>query len=182
MKKGVLITGIIVLTLTVAFACRGKSGEVADLPQPGPGPGQLADINRQLVIKESARIDAYTERRGLEVEISGSGLRWLIEEEGSGPAAGLNDLVTLEYECFLLDGTLCYSSAEDGPLKVRPGATDIPSGLDEGLRMLKEGAIAQFVIPSYLGYGLTGDRNRIPARAPLHYKVRVLSVENTGVR
>jgi FKBP-type peptidyl-prolyl cis-trans isomerase len=180
MKKALQIPGIVLLILGAAFACRGKSGEVSDLPQPGPE--QMADINRQLVLKESARIDAYTDRQGLEVETSGSGLRWLIEEEGSGPTPGLSDIVTLEYKCFLLDGTLCYSSAEDGVLEIRPGATDIPTGLDEGVRMLKEGAVAQFIIPSYLGYGLTGDRKRIPARAPLHYIVRVLSVKSSEVR
>lgn len=180
MKRALLIPAIFVLILAVVFSCRGKSGKVADTPQPGPE--QLADINRQLVLKESARIDAYIERRGMDVETSGSGLRWLIGEEGSGRTPGSNDIVTLEYECFLLDGTLCYSSEDDGSLEIRPGATDIPAGLDEGVRMLKEGAVAHFIMPSYLAYGLTGDRNRIPARAPLHYRVRVVSVKNIPSR
>ena len=172
---------IIFLVLSVASpACRVNPPESSD--NKTPGPEQMAEVNRLLVLKESELIDAYIEQKGVVAEKSGTGLRWFVEEEGQGRTPGPGDIVTLEYECFLLDGTLCYSSAKDGNLVIMPGSTDIPAGLDEGVRMLKVGSLAHFIMPSYLAYGLTGDRVKIPARAPLHYKVRAVSIESAGER
>jgi hypothetical protein len=37
----------------------------------------------------------------------------------------------MEYKCSLLDGTVCYSSDEEGPEEVIVGISDIPAGLTQ---------------------------------------------------
>lgn len=180
MNRSSIIFIIFFVLFIASSACRVNPPESSDSKTPGRE--QMAEVNRLLVLKESQQIDAYIEQIGVDAEKSGTGLRWFVEEDGQGRTPGPGDIVTLEYECFLLDGTLCYSSAKDGNLVIRPGSTDIPAGLDEGVRMMKEGSLVHLIMPSYLAYGLTGDRVKIPARAPLHYKVRAVSIESAVER
>jgi FKBP-type peptidyl-prolyl cis-trans isomerase len=46
--------------------------------------------------------------------------------------------------------------------------------MNEGLRLLRPGAEAIFILHPFLGYGLTGDRKMIPPRATLVYNVNIL--------
>jgi FKBP-type peptidyl-prolyl cis-trans isomerase len=80
----------------------------------------------------------------------------------------------MEYGCSLLDGTECYSSAELGAKEIVLGRSKIEAGLDQGLRMLKPGGEAIFIIPPFLAYGLTGDGRKIPAKAVIVYNIKVL--------
>jgi len=79
----------------------------------------------------------------------------------------------MHYECSLLDGTLCYDSSETGPKEVVLGRTDIEAGLNEGLRMLKRGGEALFILPPFLAYGLVGDGKKIPSRSIIVYKIKI---------
>jgi FKBP-type peptidyl-prolyl cis-trans isomerase len=102
-----------------------------------------------------------------------SGLWYLITTEGTGNYLTDKDKVEMEYECSLLDGTLCYSSRELGPKVILLGKTGLESGLDQGLRMLKPGAEALFILPPFLAYGLPGDGKKIPSRAIILYRIQV---------
>ena len=54
------------------------------------------------------------------------------------------------------------------------GRGEIETGLNEGLKLLKPGAEAIFIIPPFLAYGLVGDRKMIPSRAVIVYNVNIL--------
>ena len=94
--------------------------------------------------------------------------------QGEGKLFTDNDKVVLDYECSLLDGTKCYSSKDLGPKEVILGRSEMEPGLNEGLRMLKPGAEAIFIIPPFLAYGLIGDKKMIPPRAVIVYNVNIL--------
>jgi FKBP-type peptidyl-prolyl cis-trans isomerase FkpA len=81
----------------------------------------------------------------------------------------------MNYECRLIDGTVCYSSDDLGPKQVSIGKTDIEPGLNEGLRLLKPGAEAVFILPPFLAFGLVGDGKKIPPRTIIVYDVSILS-------
>ena len=78
-----------------------------------------------------------------------------------------------DYKCSLLDGTLCYSSEVDGQKEIILGRSGLEAGLEEGLRLLKPGAEAIFILPPFLGHGLLGDQKNIPARATLVYEIKI---------
>jgi FKBP-type peptidyl-prolyl cis-trans isomerase len=82
--------------------------------------------------------------------------------------------VKMEYECSLLDGTKCYSSDELGPKEIILGKTAIEPGLNQGLRMMRPGGEAMFILPPFMAYGLPGDGKKIPSRAVIVYKVRIM--------
>lgn len=136
---------------------------------------QLADINRQLLIKDRERIISYIKRKGLKMEETETGLWYSENVKGNGIVQN-GDNVTLEYVCSLLDGTILYDSQRDGLMNFRVGKSDIPSGLNEGIKLLGEGSEAILILPGYLGYGLLGDEKRIPARSILVYSIKILEV------
>jgi FKBP-type peptidyl-prolyl cis-trans isomerase FkpA len=47
-------------------------------------------------------------------------------------------------------------------------------GLNEGLRILKPGAEAIFILPPFLAYGLLGDGKMIPSRSVIVYNIKIL--------
>lgn len=136
---------------------------------------QLAEINRQLLIKDRERIISYIERKELDMRETDTGLWYFESVKGSGDIINGNNVI-LEYTCSLLDGTVVYDSKEDGLMTFKVGKSDIPSGLNEGVQLLGEGSEALFIMPGYLGYGLLGDENKIPARSILVYNIKVLEV------
>jgi len=137
----------------------------------------MADINKYLIQKDRERIRNYIERKNLKMNESPTGLWYEILNQGEGKTYAENDRITLNYECSLLDGTMCYSSKDLGPKVVTLGRSNIEQGLNEGLRLLKPGAEAIFIIPPFLAYGLIGDRKMIPSRAIIVYKVNILQAE-----
>ncbi len=137
---------------------------------------QLAEINRQLMIKDRERILSYIERKGLQMTETHTGLWITTDTEGKGNI-GEGDNVTLEYVCSLLDGTVVYNSDNEGMMSFEVGRSDLPSGLNEGVKLLDEGSEATLIVPGYLGYGLLGDEKKIPARSILVYEIKVVSVK-----
>jgi FKBP-type peptidyl-prolyl cis-trans isomerase FkpA len=135
---------------------------------------KMIDINKYLVQKDNERIENYIERKNLTMKQTSSGLWYAIINEGAGDPYIDGSIVSFYFDSSLLDGTPCYSSAASGPKVIEIGKSEIESGLNEGLKLLKPGSEAIFILPPYLAYGLLGDGNLIPARAVIVYKVKVL--------
>jgi FKBP-type peptidyl-prolyl cis-trans isomerase len=166
---------IVIISFTF-LSCREK--QRVSIVNARPGKNEMADLNRYLVQKDRERIKNYIERKNLKMSESPTGLWYEIIKEGTGKTITENDKVVMEYECSLLDGTKCYSSSDLGPKKIIVGRTEIEAGLNEGLRLLKPGAQAIFIIPPFLAYGLVGDRKMIPSRAVIVYNVNILQPDN----
>jgi len=167
-------TGVIVfLVFLLSFlSCRSDNGTQKTAVKPGKN--EMADLNRYLIQKDREVIENYIERKNLTMTESPTGLWYSVDKEGRGEYLKDNDRIYLEYECSLLDGTLCYSSAELGPKEIVLGKTDLEQGMNEGLRLLKVGAEAIFIMPPFLAFGLVGDGKKIPPRTTIVYSVRIL--------
>ncbi|MCU0460695.1 MAG: FKBP-type peptidyl-prolyl cis-trans isomerase [Bacteroidales bacterium] len=163
---------VIALLSLVTVSC--NSGHEKTGAQKRPGKKELAELNRYMVAKDRERIENYIARKDLKMTETQSGLWYMIKLEGKGNFFTDNDRVTMEYDCNTLDGTYCYSSKESGPKEVIVGRTRIEPGLDQGLRFLKPGGEAIFIIPPFLGWGLPGDGGKIPSRAVLVYNIKVI--------
>lgn len=166
------IKSILIVFLVVSIvSCREKQGNTLNSPKPGKN--EMADLNKYLVQKDRERIKSYIERKSLRMNESPTGLWFQIIREGDGKTFSNNDKVVMDYECSLLDGNKCYSSKDLGPKEVVLGRSEMEPGLNEGLRLLKPGAEAIFIIPPFLAYGLIGDRKMIPPRAVIVYNVDI---------
>jgi FKBP-type peptidyl-prolyl cis-trans isomerase FkpA len=163
---------IYIVFLFVTISC--NNSQQAGPVEKKPGIDEMVDLNKYLIQKDKERIENFIDRKNLTMKQTSSGLWYTILKDGTGDLYTDGSTVSIEYDSSLLDGTPCYSSAVSGPKVVVIGKSDIESGLNEGLKLLKPGSEAIFILPPYLAYGLLGDGNIIPARSVIVYKVKVL--------
>jgi len=82
-----------------------------------------------------------------------SGIWYQIHYQGEGDFAIEDDVVAIRFKGSLLDGTVFNSSDRTGRLFEFPvNKGFVIKGLDEAMLLLKKGAKATFIIPSYLAY------------------------------
>lgn len=119
------------------------------------------------------------------VKTTASGLQYKIIKEGTGRQPRKNDLVHVEYEGRLIDGTVFDSSKEGvsddgvgGIISFRLDQT-IP-GWIEGLQLLKEGGEATFYIPAKLAYGEEKLGNKIGPNSVLIFDVKLVKIDRNG--
>jgi len=171
-----IVKYFILIFMIIFFSCKREKG--TDQPkQVKHTKESLEEVNRLLVNKDTELINSYVERRGWEMKVTKSGLWYMIYEEGNGLLIKKGDYLTFNYDVWLLDGTLIYSSDELGPKSFTVGKGGVESGLEEGVLMLKKSSKARFILPPHLAHSLIGDENKIPARAILVYDIEILNVE-----
>ncbi|MGH7442506.1 MAG: FKBP-type peptidyl-prolyl cis-trans isomerase, partial [bacterium] len=91
---------------------------------------------------------------------------------GSGAEAVAGKTLTVNYTGRLLSGAQFDSSYGRGPFSFTLGAGQVIKGWDMGLTGMKVGGKRELVIPSYLGYGDTG-QGPIPPNATLVFEVEL---------
>lgn len=112
-----------------------------------------------------------------QVQTTGSGLKYMITEQGTGTQAKAGDLVTVHYYGALTDGSMFDNSFSKGtPFVFTLGRGNVIPGWDEGIALLKEGGKAYLFIPSDLGYGEQGSPPVIPGGAELVFYVELEKV------
>jgi len=137
----------------------------------------LVGANRVRLKLERKKINAYIKRRNWKMTETDSGLRYYIYERGDSdlkPQPG--QVAVMNYQIWLTDGTLCYSSDSTGTKGFEIGKGEIETGIDEGIMLLNKGDKAKFVLPSHLAYGLLGDEVKIPSHAILVYDVSLIDI------
>lgn len=137
----------------------------------------LIKANRYLVKSENEEIDNYIARHGWDMKKTGSGLRYMIYQHGSGPLAKKGQVAVLNYKLMLITGDVVYSSDSTGPLVFEIGHGGVESGLEEALPILRKGDKARLVIPSFLAHGLLGDQKKIPPRSTVIYDIEVVNLK-----
>jgi FKBP-type peptidyl-prolyl cis-trans isomerase FkpA len=167
----------LVATLVILFSVSCKTGTDKQVGQGKPGNAEMENLNRYMIQKDRERIQNYIERKKLSMVQSPTGLWYQVLKEGEGDLLTDNSRFNLKYECSLLDGTLCYSSDILGPKEIVLGRSSIEPGLNEGLRLLRLGSEAIFILPPFLAFGLPGDGKMIPPRAVIIYNVNILRPE-----
>jgi FKBP-type peptidyl-prolyl cis-trans isomerase FkpA len=170
---------LILLPVILLLSCRKQTAsEKAPEMTAEEQKEMLLRVNKFLVQKDVELIESYSIRRGWNMEVSETGLFYEIYEPGQGKKVEQGDIINLKYELSLLDGTLCYSSEEDGNKIFRLGKSQEISGLEQGVALMRAGEKARFIIPPHLAYGLLGDDNRIPARSIIIYQVELVEVKS----
>lgn len=137
----------------------------------------LEKANRYMLIQEAELINDYIERHKLNMIQTGTGLRYQLVNQGEGELIREGDVVTLEYETRLLNGKLIYSSKNDGVKTFLVGRGGVESGLEEAILKLRKNSVAVLILPAHLAHGLIGDGDKVPARAALVYRIKVIEIK-----
>lgn len=133
--------------------------------------------NQKLTAGESKEIDNYIRRNRLTMNKSGTGLRYMFLKKGNGDTALSGMEATVKFKLSLLDGSVCYSSESEGPETFTIDQDNVESGLHEGIKLMRKGDVAKFILPSHLAHGLAGDKNCIKARSPVVYDIELLDLK-----
>ncbi|ASK26528.1 FKBP-type peptidyl-prolyl cis-trans isomerase [Neisseria chenwenguii] len=109
------------------------------------------------------------------VKTTASGLQYTVKTEGTGKQPKATDVVTVEYEGRLIDGTVFDSSKQNGLPATFPLNQVIP-GWTEAVQLMKEGGEATFFIPAKLAYGERGAGEKIGPNSTLVFDVKLVKV------
>lgn len=137
----------------------------------------LVYANKQAINAEKEQIDNYIRRHNWKMIETGSGLRYAIYKQGSGPQAEEGKIAVLSFSVQLISGEEIYSSDKDGVKEFLIGRGGVESGLEEGILLLRVGDRAKFIIPSHLAFGLLGDQNKVPPKSTLIYDIELLNLK-----
>jgi len=107
-----------------------------------------------------------------------SGLQYIEVEAGDGPAPQVGEVVSVNYQGTLEDGTKFDSSYDRGePFRFPLGQGMVIPGWDEGIALMNVGGKARLIIPPDLGYGEAGAGDVIPPNSTLIFDVELLDVQ-----
>ena len=152
--------------LVLAVAACGR-----DAPAPDEAAKQAA-AEAEFFLKSNARQPG--------VVTLPSGLQYKVVASGPSGAASpdSNDLVRVDYEGSLTDGTIFDSSFQNGsPVVFTPEA--VVPGWTEALQRMKVGDEWLLYVPPALGYGEQGRPPVIPGNSVLVFRLKLLDVATT---
>lgn len=130
--------------------------------------------------REREAIDAYIKDRDLKVTRTGTGLYYeILVDSAFGEPAATGDVVDYEYDIYLMNGSLLYSSEEDGPRSLKIDKEDAELGVHESLKLLGVGDKGLFILPSHLAFGVGGDQYRVPPKTPLVYELKIIKINKS---
>ena len=104
------------------------------------------------------------------------GLQYKVIKAGTGAQPTDNDVVTVQYEGKLINGTVFDSSYKRGEPTTFP-VNGVISGWVEALKLMKEGSTWELYIPPSLAYGPQGVPPTIGPNETLIFKVELLKVK-----
>lgn len=169
------ISCIIVFT----FLSCGERKEQLPVQDPEWTQEESINMNSTFAAEEDEEIENFLSHRpDWKMTKTGTGLRYFIYNKSeNNDTARIGDMVTVDFEISLLDGTICYTSSDKGPESFIVEKTDIESGLHEGMKYMCPGDKAMFILPSHMAHGLIGDTDKIPPLTPAIYDITLIKVE-----
>ncbi len=147
---------------------------------------QDAFDNRLAEVREKRREDqrrtvaqqlSYVDKNWPDAEDAGEGMRYIVEEEGSGPSPEAGDTVAVHYTGYLLNGMPFESTRErEEPVQFILGEESIIEGWERTLLDMRVGETRRAIIPPNLAYGSRGARDIIPPNSFIVLDVELVDI------
>lgn len=131
----------------------------------------MLDVNRDIVEK-------YIARHNWEMTETESGLLYMIYAKTSDAEVKSGDIVEFSFKTSLLNGDVLYDSDATGNRKMTIDRNQEESGLNEGLKLMKKGEKAYFILQPHLAFGVAGDSYKIPPYSVLVYDIEVVDIKS----
>jgi predicted Ser/Thr protein kinase len=158
--------GFEVQTREVTLSDKGQTLKVSLTPEAiGNGPAPPPAVGKPQGVE------------GSKVVTTASGLKYIDQKEGTGPAAKAGDTVEVHYTGWLRDGTKFDSSKDRRPFSFTLNGGEVIKGWNEGVAGMRVGGRRKLIIPPELGYGARGAAaGTIPPNAELTFDVELLKI------
>ena len=137
----------------------------------------IASCNKNLSVEEQYAVDKdiinqYIADNGLTVEVTSSGLHYVVTSIGTGNFPNTTSNVTVRYTGKFTDNQVFDQSAETGTTF---NLQHVIQGWTEGIPLFKEGGEGILILPSKLAYGPNGNSS-IPPNSVLVFDVELLNI------
>ena len=140
-------------------------------------------FNKDRVKEEELQINLYLSHHNeLKLKPTGTGLRYQIIKNTDGPKAESGDSVDVTMKITLLDGSTCYKTDSLELDQFLIDRSQVESGIQEGIKLMREGEKAVFILPSNLAHGLLGDFETIPPMSPIVVNLELIKVIKNKIK
>lgn len=171
-----LLLSLLVFFNFCSLQCRNNTDEKLDENRLKE---KMVEVNKVLVKTEDQQIEEFISRHGWSMDSTGTGLRYMIYEKGVGKKPNVKQTVRVACKIFLLDATLCYEHKKEDPLEFVIGNKDVPRGIEEAVLLMGVGDKSKIIVPSHLGFGMLGDKDKIPGNSSLYIEMELLEILNS---
>lgn len=135
--------------------------------------GSLMEMNKQFYDLENEEIKHFIDSTNWQGKREGTGIGIRKIKEGTGKKVSLNDDVTICYSVRMLDGTTC-DKLQKVVKTVNLEKGDLIIGMREAILGMTISETSEFIIPSYLGYGVVGVPKCIPGWTPIICEITLI--------
>jgi FKBP-type peptidyl-prolyl cis-trans isomerase FkpA len=111
---------------------------------------------KSVMEKETLKIDSILNARNESFAVTESGIRYVIERQGTGSFPKAGDSVVFRYDVTYLDGTTPpdeFGKSGDRPKSFVMGSKNVFASWQESIGLLKKGGTGRFYVPSPLAFG-----------------------------
>jgi peptidyl-prolyl cis-trans isomerase A (cyclophilin A) len=110
--------------------------------------------------------------------VSPSGLKYIIQKQGTGPKPTSGSTAVVNIKGSLLSGTVfANSDLSGGPEELPVGIGRVLPGLDEAIMGMSKGEKRLAIVPPELGYGNRDINNVIPANSFLVFELELVEIK-----
>ncbi len=117
---------------------------------------------------DQQRIQDFLIEHNLDADSTSSGLYYVIDEPGSTEHPTIDDVVSVSYVGFLLNGDIF-----DSGTNITFPLTAVIAGWQEGIQLFGKGGKGLLIIPSHLAYG-DQPKSGIPANSVLAFDIQLI--------
>lgn len=129
----------------------------------------LLAINTELASREDSILAVYINKTDKSFKKNELGFWYKITTTTNGRYFKDRDLCSFHYNLKLLNGKPIINESKEFTI----GKKEVIVGIEEGIKILRKGEIATFIIPWYLGYGMLGLENKVPPYTSLICEVEI---------
>lgn len=175
-----MIKRIVIFILACLFvACAEKPAQVPMNKKPvDHTESNIMEANRGLVDIENEDIRHYVDSMKLDFDTTKIGIRYrILAANPSGEQPKRQQHVKITYSLREFDATDFCTNYKDRTEIVNVGNGELSRGIDEAILMLHQGETGEFIIPSYLAFGVVGKGQCIASRTPIYCRITLMVVD-----
>lgn len=171
------------ILLVLLFAkCGGPQARKPVEVKTGSFIKQSVERNRELLASEEKLIGSMIAADSTHEYISTDFGAWYFYQQQNPSSDYLpeeNDMVTMIYNIISFQNDTIYNQEETGTIDYLVDREELFPGLRMGVKLLKEGETATFLLPSHLAFGYHGDNNRIGPNMPVKSTITIINIEQS---
>ena len=174
---------LILLVSIISASCSNPEARKPIVRKTGSFINESIERNKLLNTAENNILQKKMQMDSIHEYINSSNGYWYYYEEKVEDAIYTpqrGDEVFYNHEIRRLDDSILYAMEELGTKSYLVDKEELITGLQDGIKIMKEGEIVHFLFPSYKAFGYTGN-DKIAPNEPLIYRVQLLKINKLSV-